>query len=49
MGEIVDEFRLKISFVGSKEIDSKGMNVPGLDFQCLTTRYNVVEANWLAG
>lgn len=34
---------------GSKEIDSKGMNVPGLDFQCLTTRYNVVEANWLAG
>ena len=34
---------------GSKELDSKGMNVPGLDFQCLTTQANVVEANWVAG
>lgn len=33
---------------GSKELDSKGMNVPGLDFQCLTTQANVVEANWAA-
>ena len=34
---------------GAREIDSKGMNVPGLDFQCLTTRDNVVEANWVSG
>ena len=34
---------------GSKELNSKGMNVPGLDFQCLTTQANVVEANWAAG
>lgn len=31
---------------GSRELNSKGMNVPGLEFQNKTTRYNVVEANF---
>jgi len=34
--------------MGSEELQSKGMNVPGLEFQCFTSRYNVVEANNVA-
>ena len=34
---------------GSKQLDSKAMETPGLEFQKKTTRYNVVEANfWTA-
>jgi len=29
----------------AKETESRGMNVPGLEFQCSSTRFNVVEAN----
>ncbi len=29
--------------VGSEELISRGMGVPGLEFQCFTSRYNVVE------
>jgi len=32
----------------SEETQSRGMNVPGLEFQCFFTRYNVVEANAIA-
>ena len=31
---------------GSKQLDSKAMETPGLEFQKKTTRYNVVEANF---
>ena len=31
---------------GSKQLDSKAMETPGLEFQKRTTRYNVVEANF---
>jgi hypothetical protein len=29
-----------------KELNSKAMQVPGLEFQCLTSRYNVIESNF---
>jgi len=32
----------------AEETQSRGMNVPGLEFQCFWTRYNVVEANRVA-
>jgi len=32
----------------AEETQSRGMNVPGLEFQCFYTRYNVVEANRVA-
>ena len=36
-------------YLGAPELNSKGMNVPGLEFQCFTSRYNVIEVktnNW---
>jgi hypothetical protein len=30
-----------------KELNSKAMQVPGLEFQCLTSRYNVIESTRL--
>ena len=30
-------------YLGAPELNSKGMNVPGLEFQCFTSRYNVIE------
>ena len=32
-----------IIYLGAPELNSKGMNVPGLEFQCFTSRYNVIE------
>ena len=32
----------------SKELNSKAMQVPGLEFQCLTSRYNVLESNFFS-
>ena len=29
-----------------KELNSKAMRVPGLEFQCLTSRYNIIESNF---
>jgi len=34
--------------MGAHELDSKGMGVPGLDFQKFSSRYNVIEANYAA-
>jgi len=34
--------------MGAHELDSKGMGVPGLDFQKFASRYNVIEANYAA-
>ena len=33
---------------GSKFLNSKAMEIPGLVFQKITTRYNVIEANFFA-
>ena len=33
---------------GSKDLNSKAMEIPGLEFQKRTTRYNVIEANFYA-
>merc|ERR1712223_448332 len=33
---------------GSKYLNSKAMEIPGLQFQKITTRYNVIEANFFA-
>ena len=30
-------------------MNSKGMNIPGLEFQCFTSRYHVIESNFHAG
>ena len=32
---------------GAHELDSKGMGVPGLDFQKFASRYNVIEVGYL--
>lgn len=33
---------------GSKDLNSKAMEIPGLEFQKRSTRYNVIEANFYA-